>query len=380
MEQTPSCMFCKSGWPASHIRTHFPKAKANQLLKTKYNVEFRRDLDANYHSLVSLHTRTLGLTSKLNKLLETKKELESKIHTVNSEMISIQNILIDPASFESDVDQPPPCPNLGCRGLLDTNGRCVACGTTLCAQCKMPKTVNHVCDPGDLNSVQLISTRCKPCPVCRINILKVGGCDDMWCTRCKHAYSWRTGQLITVTARYHNPHFADESTIDGLWDVIRTVSMGTLRSRLKATSCDMGLICAVVQVYNNIVELRFEHMRHESRVLRSRKRYDDLQLKSIITEIPDDCLYKALRMIRNTIEKDELLVQSIQSYVQANGTLLCALYDLLGSDDHDVDLANYCETFQKHHDAFFSSGTDYTVKTDGRFPYVKVDTFRIARM
>ena len=76
MEQTPSCMFCKSGWPASHIRTHFPKAKANQLLKTKYNVEFRRDVDANYHSLVSLHTRTLGMTSKLNKLLESKKELE----------------------------------------------------------------------------------------------------------------------------------------------------------------------------------------------------------------------------------------------------------------------------------------------------------------
>ena len=142
----------------------------------------------------------------------------------------------------------------------------------------------------------------------------------------------------------------------------------------------MGLICAVIQVYNNIVELRFEHMRHESRVFRSRRRYDDLQLESIVTEIQDDCLCKALRTIRNTIEKDELLVQSIQSYVLANGPLLCALYDSLGSDDQGVDLVHYCETFQQHHDAFFSSGTDYTIKTGGRFPFVKVDTFRIARM
>jgi hypothetical protein len=143
----------------------------------------------------------------------------------------------------------------------------------------------------------------------------------------------------------------------------------------------MALICGVIQVYNNIVELRFEHMRHESRVFRARKRYEDLQLQSIITEIKDDCLYTAIRTIRNSIEKDELLVQSIQSYVQANGPLLCALYDALEADVHgDVDLVHYCETFQQHHDAFFSSGTDYTLKTGGRFPYSMVDMFRIVRM
>lgn len=36
-------------------------------------------------------------------------------------------------------------------------------------------------------------------------ITKIDGCDQMWCTQCHTAFSWRTGAIETSTV--HNPHF-----------------------------------------------------------------------------------------------------------------------------------------------------------------------------
>jgi hypothetical protein len=342
-------------------------------MKVKYKLEFDADVNQNYRSLITLHTRTNELTSKLTKLIETRNELLIKVNLIDTDIIHVQNVLTDPSSFETGDF--PPCPNRGCHGLLDSNDCCALCATT-CYKCRMPNDDNHVCTEDALKTVAFINQSCKPCPVCRVNVYKGGGCDDMWCTRCKHAYSWRTGQLLTITPRYHNPHFADESEIEGLWNVIRDVTVGKLRARLKTSHCDPVYIGIVLHVLNNIIEFRFEHMRYEARIDQSRKKYQELQLASIISDVSDVKLQKDVRRVRTSIEKDELILQAIQEYVETNGPNMILLYNGLLSDKFDIH--TYCEYFQSQTARFVESGIRYHKYTGCRFPYI-INQLRVER-
>jgi len=108
------------------------------------------------------------------------------------------------------------CPNADCRGFLDKNWSCGICKTVACIHCREilpPGTVSgetvdgvdpHVCDPDRVATTQLLDKDTRPCPTCRTPIFKIAGCDQMWCTQCRTAFSWRTGAIETVI---HNPHY-----------------------------------------------------------------------------------------------------------------------------------------------------------------------------
>jgi len=98
------------------------------------------------------------------------------------------------------------CPVTDCRGFLSTQWKCGLCSVKVCNKCHDPITkVSHICDEEKVASIALIATEAKPCPKCSAMISKVSGCDQMFCTECKTAFSWRTGKIETGVM--HNPHY-----------------------------------------------------------------------------------------------------------------------------------------------------------------------------
>jgi hypothetical protein len=136
--------------------------------------------------------------------------------------------------------------SLACRGFIDKDsGECSLCGTIVCKDCHLMiqppselahdcelcnETIysckvldafrsicfkcetgvdmpyhGHICKPEDIETAKMIEEDSKPCPKCSVYIYHYEGCDQMWCTQCKTAFSWKSGRI--EKGRIHNPHF-----------------------------------------------------------------------------------------------------------------------------------------------------------------------------
>ena len=103
------------------------------------------------------------------------------------------------------------CPYTDCKGFLSTAWKCGVCDNWTCPEChegKGPdKDAPHTCDPNSVATAQLLAKDSRNCPKCAASIFKIDGCDQMYCTQCHTAFSWRTGRVETGTI--HNPHYYD---------------------------------------------------------------------------------------------------------------------------------------------------------------------------
>lgn len=70
--------------------------------------------------------------------------------------------------------------------------------------CESVAEDKHVCNPDDVATAKLLNHDTRSCPKCDTPIYKIDGCDQMWCTQCHTAFSWKTGEIQT---RIHNPHY-----------------------------------------------------------------------------------------------------------------------------------------------------------------------------
>lgn len=102
------------------------------------------------------------------------------------------------------------CPDDDCRGYLSSGYKCEMCKLFTCSHCLKiighdKNNHNHVCNEDDVKTADFIKSTTKPCPGCGERIFKIEGCDQMWCTQCHVAFSWRTGMVDNGVV--HNPHF-----------------------------------------------------------------------------------------------------------------------------------------------------------------------------
>jgi hypothetical protein len=103
------------------------------------------------------------------------------------------------------------CPANDCNGFLSSAWKCGLCTQWTCPDCREIKgatrDVDHTCDPAKVATVQLLNKEAKSCPKCGVQICKIEGCNQMWCTHCNTGFDWRTGKV--ANGPVHNPHYFD---------------------------------------------------------------------------------------------------------------------------------------------------------------------------
>jgi hypothetical protein len=143
-------------------------------------------------------------------------EMQLETERIDREISELRNEILGLSKIRSTIAQAPAtrrifiraCTDAECRGFLSTQWKCGICEKYTCNKCheiigRNRETV-HTCDPDNVATAELLNNDTKACPTCGVGIYKIEGCDQMFCTMCHTAFSWRTGRLET---HIHNPHY-----------------------------------------------------------------------------------------------------------------------------------------------------------------------------
>ena len=214
----PSCMNCKKPWNEKFLVANLNRTFCDKEYKTH-----RKDLLVERE--ISKLPETMEAAERTKKV-EVEEEkgrvIREMINTINKELktLKLENQIcnnriyhIRSGTKEATTSERRKfimaCPNNSCRGYLSTQYKCDICELYTCPQCieiiGYNKTDEHICNPENVASAELIKKDTKPCPQCGIRIFKISGCSQMWCTECKVAFDYNT--LKIDTGLVHNPHY-----------------------------------------------------------------------------------------------------------------------------------------------------------------------------
>jgi hypothetical protein len=229
-----SCMFCKIDFPPIFLvdnlnqswfnglyRKHrelillnkqkqllpaTQEAASHKMEKTKLEREITvqcRKLRQETYELACLRDENKDAPSQ-----ELRDKIKNKMLTKRHLLIHIAHLNDKAKRPETFYDDSPSvnlkCPKEDCKGCIK-DFHCSLCLSDICSECMEVKAEDHQCDKETVESVKLLMKDSKPCPGCHSFISKINGCDQMWCTLCKVAFSWNTGAIDS--GNIHNPEY-----------------------------------------------------------------------------------------------------------------------------------------------------------------------------
>jgi len=196
---------CGKEWTRKFLAQNFPKSFINgPLRKNTENVMFDKEVALLPSTQIIIEAqiereRIEREASEVQRLIDNlsnkKKELLAKARGVVE---------------KKETTFVRTCPAEECRGFLSSQWKCGMCELFTCSKCHVIKNKtnteddDHVCNPDNVATATLLKSDTKSCPKCYTGIFKLEGCDQMWCTQCHTAFSWKTGAIET---RIHNPHY-----------------------------------------------------------------------------------------------------------------------------------------------------------------------------
>lgn len=213
------CMGCNKPWDRKFLQDALTKSYFNSSWKDHRKGMLFETEKARFPDTMPKVEKVIKI-KKHEEELKTLKEAEDAAYLVyiaakqkvNSVNRKIQDIKYGYGSYKEEKKVfIKKCPGDDCTGFLSSGYKCALCEARVCSKCHeiMGYTPNcketHECDPNTVAAVEMIKQETKPCPQCGSPIYKISGCDQMWCTCCNIAFSWRTG--LKVTGTIHNPHY-----------------------------------------------------------------------------------------------------------------------------------------------------------------------------
>jgi len=225
----PHCMKCNVEYEREFVHKHLGITFMNttyKQIKKGLLFEIEKSKFPETMNAVSAYKEVTVLKKHIDELNDIRKELVRQLDETAKNIRSFQNRIWDlengnatgGAAQQKSVFSHP-CVAEGCKGFMSSQWKCGLCNMFACSKCHEilgpSKPDDHVCDEDAKQTIALIKKETKMCPKCSISIYKISGCDQMWCTQCKVAFSWKTGE-IQRGGTIHNPHFYDAQRSTGI--------------------------------------------------------------------------------------------------------------------------------------------------------------------
>ena len=309
----PSCMNCKKAWSDQFLVSNLNRAFCEKdYKKHRKGLLLERELSKLPETMV-LAERQKKVDNEELKLTELNKQVAALNAQIRSLHLASHTVRENIRHIKqgTDTDSKGPegerrkfimaCPNDSCRGYLSTQYKCELCETYTCPYCLeligYSKTDPHTCDPNNVASAELIKKDTKPCPQCGVRIHKISGCDQMWCTECRVAFSYRTLK-IDVGGGIHNPHYYaymqqrnngvatrnPQDVVCGGLVHLNTVNTSILPA-LKLAQDD-GIMAAYIRdIHRSISQISFYDLLRMRTAVREFEDYSDLRVQFILNKI-----------------------------------------------------------------------------------------------
>src|SRR6478609_9554384 len=239
--EDPHCMFCKFPWNREFLDANFvPFFRTKALRLHRENVLCEREksrlpetqallqtvtermdtlkedmqvMDAEYDRLFyelmrikeDYKDRMVNIRTIINQRSGQLNQLYRVLRGVTDTVPGDHTLIAETVERISHINMP--CPDDECRGFIgDRSYTCDICKTKVCKECHEVLNEAHQCKEENLSTVKQLKKEARNCPGCSAPISKIDGCDQMWCTMCHTAFSWKSGKKI-VNGQIHNPHF-----------------------------------------------------------------------------------------------------------------------------------------------------------------------------
>jgi hypothetical protein len=226
------------------------------------------------------------------------------------------------------------CPANGCEGFLSTALKCGLCGIQACKDCHEQKTDGHVCDPMTVETIKTIAKEAKPCPNCAASISKIDGCDQMWCTQCKTAFSWRTGKIETHII--HNPHYfqwmreTGQTIARNPRDIPCNIPDRIERELYRiemSTDPHRNTLLECLRHINHHRRIDYTDHCRKLRLLESDVWRRELRVKRMVNDVTEDVWKKTLQKQEKAYHKERAKVQLLDMYTNAAYDIMSQMLD-----------------------------------------------------
>lgn len=325
----PVCMNCKKPWNREALTKNFGKT----FIGKEYKQKRENDLFDTEKALMP-ETQEIAIRQKRMKDINKEiRDLQERIKVLKHKKRTLELEEEEATSKKGKSSAGPKmmikCPVGDCRGFanMSTGYSCGICETKLCKDCHEPVVAteeDHTCDKNILETIQLLKKDTKNCPKCGVSIHKIAGCDQMYCTQCHTAFSWRTGEIV-IGERIHNPHY---------FEYLRRTGGGggggaDIRREIGDIPCGgLPTDWEMRQYYKNTRMMQvFRLVTHIERVEFRNYRTDriennrDLRIKYLNGEITEDQFKRTLQKREKDVEKKREILQVLNTHVVAGSDI-----------------------------------------------------------
>lgn len=205
----PHCMSCRKEWTVLFVYENLSATFLNKTYKKHIeNILLEKEKSYLPAAQIELKKRNdiQGYQAQITDLYAVMRTLAVEIRAAQQVIKNIKDGHGEAASSQR-LEFVKQCPLAECRGYLSSQWKCGLCNNKICKDCMLvlDNTEEHKCDPEMAESIKEINKTSKACPTCGVNIFKISGCSQIFCTHCHTAWDWNTRRV--ETGIIHNPHY-----------------------------------------------------------------------------------------------------------------------------------------------------------------------------